>query len=157
MGVNPHNTGVGVNSENARLGGELTQVNQGLYSLKGSSDSAHCLDDVSESMGTEVYAYQRMVAAENNRKLPSSGMVGHDTSYSLAYMGYKSWVLHLADWWVILLRDLFELVVSVKLNLQSQSPKLLFETGFNQVDGTVVDSELSLTIGWWSQPRRRRL
>ena len=71
-------------------------------------------------------------------------MARHDTSHSLAYPGYESRVLHLTDWWVVFLRNLFELVVPVKLDLPSQVPELLFEAGFNQVDRTVVDSELSL-------------
>jgi len=60
-----------------------------------------------------------MVTTENNRKLPSFGVARHNTSYSLAYPRYESWILHLADWWVVILRDLFKLVVSVKLNLIS--------------------------------------
>jgi hypothetical protein len=85
-----------------------------------------------------------MVTTENDRKLPFSGVARHDTSYSLADPGYKSRVLHLADRWVVLLRDLFELVVAVELNLPSQILELLLEAGFNQVDGTVVNPELSL-------------
>lgn len=96
-----------------------------------------------------IYAHQRMVTTENDRNLPSSGVTGHDTSYSLAYLGDESRVLHLADRWIVLLRDLFELVVSVKLNLPSQVLELLFEAGFNQVDGTVVDSELCLVVAEW--------
>ena len=85
-----------------------------------------------------------MITTENDRKLPSSGVGRYDTSYGLAYPGYESRVLHLADWWVVLIRDLLELVVSVKLNLVSQVPELLFEAGFNQVDRTMVNSEFSL-------------
>ena len=86
-----------------------------------------------------------MVTTENDRKLPPSGVTGYDTSYSLAYLGHESRVLHLADWWVILFRDLLELVVSVKLNIPTQVLELLSEAGFNQVNRTVVDSEFSLT------------
>lgn len=50
MGVNPYNTGIGVNSEDVRLGKELVQVGQRLYSLKVSSDRAHCLSEVGEPM-----------------------------------------------------------------------------------------------------------
>lgn len=85
-----------------------------------------------------------MVTTENDRKLSSFGMAGHNARNSLAYTGNKSRVLQLADWWVVLLRDLFELVVSVKLDPVSQVLELLFEAGFDQVDGTIVDSEFSL-------------
>jgi len=80
-----------------------------------------------------------MVTAENNRELPSSSMTRHNTSDSLADPGYESRILHLANWRVIQFRDLFELVVSIKLNLPSQLAELSFETGLNQVDGTVVN------------------
>ena len=91
-------------------------------------------------------AYQRMVTTENDRKLPSSGVIGHDTSDSFADLGDESRVFHLTDRWVVLLRDLFELVVSIKLYLPSQILELLLKASFNQVDGTVVDSEFSLTV-----------
>jgi len=127
----------------------VVQVGQGLYSLKGSSDRAHCLDDVSGPIrklegGICVNAHQRMVTTENDRKLPSFGVPRHDTSYSLAYPGHESRVLHLANRWVVILRDLFELMVSVELNLISQAFELFLEAGFNQVDGTMVYSEFSL-------------
>jgi len=85
-----------------------------------------------------------MVTTENDRKLPSSGVVSHDTSYRLTYPGYESRVLHLANRWVVILGDLFELVVSVELNLISQVFELFFETGLDQMDGAMVDSEFSL-------------
>lgn len=93
-----------------------------------------------------------MVTSENDRELPSSGVVGHDAGDSLGNAGHESRVLHLPDWWVVLLRDLLELVVSVELYLPSQILKLLFEASVYQVDGTVVDSELSLGVayeGWY--------
>ena len=85
-----------------------------------------------------------MVTTKNNRKLPFPDMIRHDAGDSLADLRYKSRVLHLADWWVVLFRDLFELVVPVKLNLPSQVLKLLSEAGFDQVDGTVINSKFSL-------------
>ena len=97
--------------------------------------------------------YQRMVTTKNNRKLSSSGMTSNYSSDSLADPGYESRILHLADWRVVLLGDLFELVMSVKLNLPSQIPELLLETGFNQVDRTVVNSELSLAVASRCQAR----
>lgn len=66
-----------------------------------------------------------MVSAENNRKLAFSGMARYDTGYSLADLGHESRVLHLPDRRVILLSDLFELMVSVELNLPSQISELL--------------------------------
>jgi len=90
-----------------------------------------------------------MITTENNRKLPSSGVVGHDTRDSLTDPGDESRVFHLTDRWVVLLRDLFELVMSVKLYIPSQVLELLFKAGFNQVDGTVVDSEFSLAVTQW--------
>ena len=85
-----------------------------------------------------------MVTTENDRKLPSSGVARHDTSYSLTYPGHESWVLHLANGWVVILRDLFELMVSVELNLISQVFELFFEACFNQVDGAMVYAEFGL-------------
>jgi len=99
-----------------------------------------------ELRDTCMNAYQRMVTTENDRKLPSSGVIGHDTSDSFADLGDESRVFHLTDRWVVLLRDLFELVVSIKLYLPSQILELLLKASFNQVDGTVVDSEFSLTV-----------
>ena len=94
-----------------------------------------------------------MVATENDRELPSLGVARHDASYSLAYPGYESGVLHLANWWVVILRDLFKLVVSVELNFISQIFELFFEAGLNQVDGPMVYSEFTLeTAKWWSVP-----
>lgn len=87
-----------------------------------------------------------MITAENNRKLPSSSMTRHDTSDSLADPGYESRIFHLTNWRVVLCRDLFELVVSIELNLPSQLLELLSEAGLNQVDGTVVNPELSLAV-----------
>jgi len=51
MGINPHNAGVGVNSKDTGLGRESAQVEQGLCSLKRSSDRAHCLGGVSKPIG----------------------------------------------------------------------------------------------------------
>ena len=85
-----------------------------------------------------------MVTTENDRKLPSSGVARHDTSYSLTHPGHESRVLHLANRWVVILRDLLELVVSVELDFISQVFELFFEARFNQVDGTMVYSKFSL-------------
>jgi hypothetical protein len=60
-----------------------------------------------------------MISAENNRKLAFSGVARYDTSYGLADPGYESRVLHLPNRRIILPSNLFELVVSVKLNLPS--------------------------------------
>lgn len=90
-----------------------------------------------------------MVTTENDRKLPSSRVARHDTGYSLAYPGHESRVFHLADRWVVILRDLFELMVSVELNFISQVFELLLEAGFNQVDGAVVYSEFGLETAKW--------
>ena len=92
--------------------------------LKGSTNRAHCLGDVSESRwkadgGICANAHQRMVTTKNNWKLSSFDMVGNNTCDSLADPGYKSRILHLADRRVVLFRDLFKLVMSVKLNLPS--------------------------------------
>jgi hypothetical protein len=87
-----------------------------------------------------------MVSTENDRKLPFFGVVGNGTGDSLADPGYKSRVLHLAYRRVTLCTDVFELVMSVKLNLPSQVLELLFEAGFHQVNGTVVNPKLSLVV-----------
>ena len=87
-----------------------------------------------------------MVSAENDRKLPSSGVIRNDTGDRLADLGYESRVLHLAYRRVTLCRNLFELVMSVKLDLPSQVLELLSEAGFHQVNGTAVNSKLSLTV-----------
>jgi hypothetical protein len=55
-----------------------------------------------------------MVATENNGKLAVFGVHRYDISHLLANSGYESRVLHLANWGVILLGNLFKLVVSVK-------------------------------------------
>lgn len=60
-----------------------------------------------------------MITAKNNRKLTLSGVPRHYAGHSLADAGYETRVLHLADRWVGHLYDLFESVVSVKLNLPS--------------------------------------
>ena len=74
-------------------------------------------------------AHQRMVTAENDWELPSSGVVGHHARDSLADSGHEPRVLHLPDWWVVRLRELLELVVPVKLYLPSQILELFFEAG----------------------------
>lgn len=87
-----------------------------------------------------------MVATEDNRKLASSGVARDDASYGFTHPGYGSRVLHVADWWVALLDDLFKLVMSVKLNLPSYVLELLLKTGLHQVDRAVVNSEFSLRM-----------
>jgi len=87
-----------------------------------------------------------MVTTENDWKLSSPDVVRNDTGYRLGDLGHKSRVLHLADRWVVSLRDLFELVMPIKLNFPSQVLELLFEASFNQVNWTVVNSEFGLVI-----------
>lgn len=84
-------------------------------------------------------------------------MTRNDTSDSLADPGYESRILHLANWWVIPFRDLFELVMSVKLDLPSQVLELLFEAGFYQVDRTAVNSESSLAVASEVQTQRTQV
>jgi hypothetical protein len=132
MGINPYNTGIGIHSVNTHLGRELVEAVQGLRSLKGPSDRTHCLGRYEKLYGCmRVNAYQRVVTAENDGNLPPFGVARHDIGYTFADPGHKSRVLHLADWWVVFLSDLFELVVAVKLNLPPQVLELLFEAGFN--------------------------
>lgn len=93
-----------------------------------------------------LYAHQGMVSAENDWKLPSSDVARNGTGDGLANLGYESRVLHVAYRRVTLRIDLFELVMSVKLNLPSQVLELLFEAGFHQVNGTAVDPKLGLAV-----------
>lgn len=87
-----------------------------------------------------------MISAENDRKLPSFDVTRNCAGHSLANPGYESRVLHLAYRRVTLCIDLFELVMSVKLNLPSQVLELLFEAGFYQVNGAAVNSKLGLAV-----------
>lgn len=84
-------------------------------------------------------------------------MISDDFSDGLADPRHEPGVLELPDGRVILGIDCRELVVAIELDLPAKLSKLLWQSGFDKVDGTVVHPELCLDVVAFSGGIGRRL
>ena len=85
-----------------------------------------------------------MIATESKRQLAPSGMISNGLCDGFADTGDEAGILELANGRVVLLVDLLELVVAVKVDFPAEFCELLWETGFDEADGTVIDALLRL-------------
>lgn len=88
-----------------------------------------------------------MIATESKRQLAPSGMISNGLCDGFTDTGYEAGILELANGRVVLLVDLLELVVAVKVDLPAELCELLRETSFDEADGAVIDALLRLDRG----------
>ena len=86
-----------------------------------------------------------MIATEGERELPFLRVISDDPRDGLADARDEPGVLELPDRRVVLGRNLFELVVAVKLDLPAELSQLLWQTCLDEVDGTFVYTQLGLS------------
>jgi len=77
-------------------------------------------------------------------------MVTNDLGYGLRHFRYESWVLKLPYWRVVRCGDLFELMVSVELDIPSQLLQLCQETSLDDMDGPLIYAYSRLSPTEWT-------
>lgn len=85
-----------------------------------------------------------MVASESHGKLARLDVFADDLGYGLADTRHKTRVLELADGRIAGGVDALELVVAIEFDLPSQLSELIYEAGFDEMNGSLVHTGLAL-------------
>ena len=67
-------------------------------------------------------------------------MVTYNLCDSLRNLRNEPWILEFSDWRINLSRDVFELVMSIKLNIPTEAPELIHKTCVDQMYRTFVNT-----------------
>ena len=85
-----------------------------------------------------------MIAPKGKWQVAPLRMIADDICDGFANAGDETGVLEFANGRVVLLIDLLELVVAVKVDFPAEFGELFGKTCFDQADGSVIDAFLGL-------------
>lgn len=88
-----------------------------------------------------------MVAPQSQCQTSILGMATDGVCNCLCDPRHQARVPQLANWGVVLCRDLLELVVSAKVDFPAKSRELIHETSVYKMDGPIVDTCFRLGTG----------